>query len=84
MNTTAQNSDIQIPSRKYPLDAPTNQAISALMPTPRNPASAGRTESRRTRRHSRIATATPSAEKIAGSKPKAVEIGTRTATGNAE
>ena len=66
------------------MEAPTNQAISALMPTPRNPARAGFTESRRTRRQIRIPAATLRAAMSAGSKPNAVDTGTKTITGRAE
>ena len=45
-------------------------AMSALIPTPKNPEIAGWADSRRISRHTKISAATPSAAPIAGSSPK--------------
>jgi hypothetical protein len=59
-------------------------AMSALIPTPKNPEIAGWADSRRISRHTRISAATPSAAPIAGSNPRVVDIGTNTTTGSEE
>ncbi|CFE75918.1 Uncharacterised protein [Mycobacterium tuberculosis] len=84
MKTTAHSNDIQMPSRKYPLDCPTRYAISAHTATPQNPATTGRADSRRKSRHSRINPAMLRANPIAGSKPAALEATTKVTTGNDE
>ena len=80
-NSTAHTSDIQMPSRKYPLDCPTRYAISAHTATPKKPDTAGCNESRRTSRHSRTRAAAPTALPIAGRRPPTLDAITNVTTG---